>query len=320
MPFTRNLVNVILIMEKKDKPTLKDLWEVFKDTGKRWDANNPWRQSAIIAYYSIFSMPALLLIIIVMVGYFFGEEAVSNQLSGQIEEAVGRDAAEIVETMVANAADPGASRVAFWIGLGFLLFGATTVFYQLQISLNRIWGVLPKPKKAMVKYLKDRLFSFGLVLIIGFLLLMTLLLNSFISIMGDWIKENLPDVLSKTIVIANFLLPLVIITVLFAMMFKILPDAIIRWRSVWVGAFLTALLFTLGQYGLSIYFRYAEPGSVYGAAGSIILLLIWISYVVMIVLFGAEFTRQWAIRFGHGITPKQSAEMIDKGFEHYPVE
>ena len=300
-------------MSEKLKKILLDLWDVIKSTAIRWDEANPWRQSAIIAYYSIFSLPALLLIIIVMTGYFFGEEAVSNQLSYQIEDMIGEEAAKVVETMVANAADPGSSRIAFIAGIGFLIFGATTVFYQLQLSLNRIWGVVPKPKQAILKYLKDRLFSFGLILAIGFLMLMSLVVNSIISMLGDWLKTQWPDMISSVMHFSNYLLSLFVITVMFALMFKILPDAIIRWRSVWVGAFITALLFGLGQFGLSIYFNYTDPGSVYGAAGSLILLLVWISYVAMILLFGAEFTRQWAIKFGHGIKAKEIAELIDAG-------
>ena len=300
-------------MPEKLKTILSNLWEVIKNTAIRWDEANPWRQSAIIAYYSIFSLPALLLIIIVMTGFFYGEAAVSNQLSEQIEDLVGKDAAKAVETMVANAADPGSSRIAFIAGVGFLIFGATTVFYQLQLSLNRIWGVVPKPKKAFLKYLKDRLFSFGLILALGFLMLMSLVVNSLLSMLGDWLKTQWPDTISSVMHFSNYLISLFVITVMFALMFKILPDAIIRWRSVWVGAFITALLFGLGQFGLSIYFNYTDPGSVYGAAGSIILLLVWISYVAMILLFGAEFTRQWALKFGHGIRPKESAELIESG-------
>ncbi len=298
-------------MKEKIKARLLDLWDVFKKTAIRWDQANPWRQSAIIAYYSIFSLPALLLIIIVMTGYFFGEDAISNQLSEQIEDLVGKETAKVVESMVANAAEPGSSRLALWAGIGFLVFGATTVFYQLQLSLNHIWGVVPRPRKAFLKYLKDRLFSFGLILAIGFLLLMSLVLNSLLSILGDWLASHWPAVISSALSFTNYLISVVVVTVLFALMFKILPDAVIRWRSVWVGSLLTALLFGLGQFGLSVYFTRMDPGSVYGAAGSIMLLLIWISYVAMILLFGAEFTRQWAIKFGHGIKAKESAELMD---------
>ncbi len=300
-----------IVMAAKTKSFLKDLWDVLKKTYNRWNEANPWRQSAIISYYSIFSLPAILMIVIFMAGYFYGEEAVSDQLSEQIEGVVGPDAAETVEGMVANAAQTGGSRIAFWIGIGMLIFGATTVLYQLQLSLDHIWGVVAKPQKAFLKFLRDRLFSFLLILAFGLVLLASLLINTIIGTMGDWIKANLPEVVYNLIVAANYVVPLLLLTVAFALIFKVLPDAVIRWRSVGIGAFLTALLFTLGQYLLGIYFRMADPGSAYGAAGSLIVLLVWISYVSMILLFGAEFTRQWAIKFGYGIRPKKSAEMID---------
>jgi membrane protein len=290
---------------------LKDLWEVIKKTAIRWNEAGPWRQSAILAYYSVFSLPALLLVIIVTAGYFFGEEAVSRELSGQISDMIGVETARSVEMMVANAAETGSSTLAMLLGIGFLLFGATTVFYHLQVSLNRIWGVTPKPKKAILKYLKDRLLSFGLVLIIGFLLLLSLLVTTLVSVLGDWLTDYWPQVTSPMLSIANRFISLLIPAILFALMFKILPDAIIRWRSVLIGAIITAILFAIGQWGLSVYFNKTDPASVYGAAGAIILILIWVSYVAMILLFGAEFTRQWANKFGHGIKPKGSAVLID---------
>ncbi len=304
------------------KQMAMDLWEVVKKTAIHWDKSGPWRQSAILAYYSIFSLPALLLIIIVIVGYFFGEEAVAQQLSVRIADTIGKESARMVEVMVANAADTGSSRWAMAIGVGLLLFGATTVFYHLQLSLNRIWGVVPKPKQAFLKYVKDRLFSFGLVLAIGFLLLLSMLVNSLLAILGDWISAHWSGASMPLMVIANYGISLVVMTTLFALMFKFLPDAIIRWRSVWIGALITALLFSLGQYGLRIYFSTSDPASVYGAAGALMLILIWVSYVALILLFGAEFTRQWANKFGHGIKPKKNASLIDdtKGKTPAPME
>lgn len=290
---------------------LKDLWEVIKKTAIHWNESGPWRQSAILAYYSIFSLPALLLIIIVIAGYFFGEDAVSRELSAQISDMIGKESARSVEMMVANAAETGSSTLAMLMGIGFLLFGATTVFYHLQVSLNRIWGVMPKPKQAFLKYLKDRLLSFGLVLIVGFLLLMSLMVTTLLAILGDWLTEYWPQITSPLVSIINKSISLLVPSVLFALMFKILPDAIIRWRSVWIGAIITAILFAIGQWGLSVYFGKTDPASVYGAAGAIILILIWVSYVAMILLFGAEFTRQWANKFGHGIKPKGTAVLID---------
>ncbi|MDR4987423.1 MAG: YihY/virulence factor BrkB family protein [Bacteroidales bacterium] len=288
----------------------KDLWEVVKKTAIHWNEAGPWRQSAILAYYSIFSLPALLLIIIVISGYFFGEDAVAKELSAQISAMIGKETARSVEIMIANAAQTGSSTTAMLIGIGLLLFGATSVFYHLQLSLNRIWGVMPKPKQAFLKYVKDRLLSFGLVLAIGFLLLVSFIVTSLLAVLGDWLVTHWPTLGSPLVTLTHYALSLLVTTTLFALMFKILPDAIIRWRSVWIGAFLTAVLFAIGQYGLSMYFSKFSPASVYGAAGAIILILIWTSYVALILLFGAEFTRQWANKFGHGITPKGNAVLI----------
>jgi len=293
------------------KKTLIDLWQVFKNTAIRWNAAGPWRQSAILAYYSIFSLPALLLIIIVMAGYFFGEAAVAREMSEQIGDMIGKETARVIEATIANAAETGSSTLAMLIGVGFLLFGATTVFYHLQVSLNRIWGVVPKPRQAFLKYLRDRLLSFSLILIIGFLMMISLIITSVLATLNDWITHHWPEVMLPLINLTNYLISIVVIGTLFALMFKILPDAIIRWRSVIVGSILTALLFSLGQYGLSIYFQMSDPGSVYGAPGAIILLMIWVSYVAMILLFGAEFTRQWANQFGHGIKPKSNSKLIE---------
>jgi membrane protein len=305
---------------QKIKTVLLDFLIVLKKTAIRWDQANPWRQSAILAYYSIFSLPALILIMVMIAGWFLGEESVSNKVNEQVAELLGEDVAEMVDSMVTNVAETGTSLTTFLIGLGFLLFGATTVFYQLQLSLNLIWGVVPKPKKAFLKYLKDRLFSFGLVLSLGFLMLVSLLLNSIISLLGDWLQSFWPNMTPSFLLLSNYALNLTIITILFALMFKILPDAVIRWRSVGVGAFLTSLLFALGQFGLSMYFSIADPASLYGAAASIILILIWTSYVAMIILFGAEFTKQWALKFGHGIQAKESAELIDTDKDYVTLE
>lgn len=298
-------------MKEKIIKILKDFWDVLKKTAIRWDQANPWRQSAILAYYSIFSLPALILILVMITGYFLGEDSVSEEVNNQVTELLGEDVAGMVDAMVTNVAETGTSVFTIFIGLGFLIFGATTIFYQLQLSLNLIWGVVPRPKQAFLKYLKDRLLSFGLVLSLGFLMLISLLVNSLVSLLGSYIIALWPEVMAPFMAASNYVISLVIISTLFALMFKILPDAVIRWRSVYVGAFLTSLLFALGQFGLSMYFRLFEPASIYGAAASIILLLIWTSYVAMIILFGAEFTKQWAIKFGHGIQPKESARLID---------
>ncbi|HSJ67050.1 MAG TPA: YihY/virulence factor BrkB family protein [Anditalea sp.] len=298
----------------KEKVTIKKVWEVLKTSGKRWNDADPFRQAAIISFYAILSLPALMVVIISIAGYFFGDEAVSGNLSNEISEMIGADAAVMIEDLVANASQAESSTIGIIIGVGVIIFGATTVFFQLQKSLNRIWGLIPKPGGALKKYLVDRLFSFGLILVIGFLLLISLVLSALMAILSEWLQTFLPSYLFVLINILNYLISLGVIATLFAMMFKMLPDAKIEWRTVWVGGFLTAFLFEIGKFGLSIYFGTAEPESVYGAAGSIILILIWISYVSMILFYGAEFTRTWAVEFGHGVRPKDNAILIE---DHY---
>ena len=296
---------------KKIALHLKDVWPITKKTGKAWMAADPFRQSAVIAYYAIFSIPALLVIIITLAGFAFGREAVQGHISGQIGSAIGEDTAKQVEEMIANA---GAQRNSIWatiISVVTLIVGATGVFAQLQISLNQIWEVKVTAKKKWLKSLKDRLFSFGLILSIGFLLLISLLLTTGLSAFSEWIKIHLPDFMLFVFQLINFALSFSVIAVLFALMFKILPDARIRWKDVWIGSIVTSLLFVLGKFLLGFYFGKADPGSTYGAAGSIVLLMLWVSYSCMIVFFGAEFTKQFAVHFGRKIEPTKDAEHIE---------
>ena len=292
-----------------------DIPDLIKTTFKKWNEADPFRQSAIIAFYAIFSIPALLVIIISIAGYFFGKEAVSGKISQEISSMLGDGTAESIEEMVANAVQTESSTLATVFGIGILLFGATTVFFELQKSLNRIWGVEPKPKKAFLKYIRDRFFSFGIILVIGFLMLVSLILTSVLTFMGEWLQALLPDFLLIIFHVLNFLISYAVITVLFALMFKILPDAVISWKSVWVGAIVTTFLFEIGKYALGIYFGVAKPESIYGGAGSVVLILLWVSYVCMILFFGAEFTKQYAIKFGQGIKPKESAVLVDNNYD-----
>ncbi len=289
------------------KIPLKDLWAVTKKTFAAWNKADPFRQSAVIAYYAIFSIPALLVIIITCAGFAFGREAVQGEISSQISAAIGPETAEQVEDMIAKA---GAQKSSVWatiISVITLILGATGVFSQLQVSLNQIWEVKAEPKKAWLKTLRDRLFSFGLILSICFLLLVSLLLTTALEAFSGWIKGHLPDFILYVFKLINFVLSFSVITVLFALMFKILPDAKVKWRDVWIGAMTTALLFTIGKFGLGVYFGKAEPGSTYGAAGSVVLMMLWVSYSCMIVFFGAEFTKQLAVHKGRKIEPAENA-------------
>lgn len=280
-------------------------------TIKAWWAGDPFRQSAVIAYYAIFSMPALLVIIVACAGLAFGEEAVRGEISRQISSAMGKETSEQVEEIIANASERKNSIPATIISVVTLFIGCTGVFAQLQAELNNVWEVRVEAEQKLLRTLRNRLFSFGLVLAIGFLMLVSLLLTAGLTAFSEWIRLHLPDVMLFLFYILNFFVSFTVITVLFALMFKVLPDAQIRWKNVWVGAGVTTLLFMLGKFLLGIYFGKANPGSTYGAAGSIVLIMLWVSYSCMIVFLGAEFTKQFTLARGDKIIPRKDAKLIE---------
>ena len=280
---------------------------MLKATYFEWNEDEPFRQSAVIAYYSIFSLPALLIIIINTVGIIFGEEAVQGQISDQISSLVGGEAAKQVEEIIASVSQQENNFLGILIGVGTLLFGATGVFYQLQQSLNKVWEVELKPNVGYKKLAIDRATSLGVILAIGFLLLISLVLTAGLSALGDWIRSRLPDFMIYLFHAANFLVSFGVVTLLFALIYKVLPDVSISWHAVWVGAIVTALLFTIGKSAIGFYFGQADPASSFGAAGSIILILLWVNYSALIFLFGAEFTQVYARRYGERIEPNSYA-------------
>lgn len=289
-----------------------NLWTITKATAKEWVKADPFRQSAVVAYYAVFSIPALLVIVIAIAGLVFGEEAVRGEISNQIKQALGNDTAESVENIIAKVSEQKTSVLATIIGIVTLIVGSTGVFAELQTSLNQIWEVKVVAKKKWLKTIKNKLFSFGLVLSLGFLMLASLLLTAALEALGGMIKHQLPDFMPFLLKSLNFILSFGVITVLFALIFKVLPDARIRLRDVWIGAMTTTLLFILGKFGLGVYFAKANPGSAYGAAGSIVLIMLWVSYSCMILFFGAEFTKQYATFHGHKIQPTAESRIIEQ--------
>lgn len=286
---------------------------IFKKTYREWNDDDPFRQSAVIAYYAIFSLPALLVLVINAAGFFFGKERVSAEIARQIETAMGAETAKQIGQIVDKAGTLDAGVISSIIAIATIIFGATGVFVQLQKTLNHIWNVKEKPNLGFMKQLKNRLFSFGLIISIGFLLLISLVISTALAAVSHWLESVFPDFIAYLFYAIEFALSLGIISILFGLMFKILPDVKITWRNVFPGSILTGLLFMAGKYGLSIYLGKAEPGSVYGAAGSVILILLWVSYSSMIVFFGAEFTNQYALHHGMTIRPTKEAELENGG-------
>lgn len=270
-------------------------FRLLKITIKKWWSRDPFSQSETVAYNAIFSLPGLLVVIIAIAGYFFGADAVSGKLFSEISQTMGPDTADQIQNMVLFASKSKDSMWATLLGVGIMIFGATRVFIQFQKSLNRIWEVEEsKTKSGIWSFLKKRIFSFGLIVSIAFLLLISLVVSSLLSAFSSWVVQNWSESLLIISKLVSIVFSLGIIAVLFALMFKFLPDAKIKWRTVWKGAFLTALLFTIGKFALALYFGKTDPGSGYGAAGSIILILLWTTYSSMIVFLGAEFTKVYS--------------------------
>ncbi len=291
----------------------RKVWEwaaIFRDAFFQWIDREPFRNSAVISFYTIFSLPGLLVIIINLAGYFYGQEAITRRISAEIEGMIGGNTAKDIEAIIANASVHRDFTFTSMIGIATLIFGATGVFYQLQQTLNSIWEVKPQVDSTDRKILKmvlDRISSFGLILAVGFLLLVSLVLSALLTILSDWVAFYFSETFNILFRILDLSLSLGVITFLFAAIFKFLPDAVVPWRDVWTGAFVTALLFVLAKFALGIYFGHSNPASAYGAAGTIILIMLWVSYVGLIVLFGAEFTRIYADYRGTKAKPLEFA-------------
>ena len=289
----------------------KDFVKILRETFNQWWEREPFNNSIIIAYYTIFSLPGLLVIIINISSYFFEREAVTSQISTQIQGIVGGNTAEDVEEIIENASKSEGTVLASILSIATLLFGATGVFYQLQQILNKMWEVKPKPKGKFLKLIKDRVFSFGLILVVGFLLLVSLVVSAALTSLTDWASAYIPEGLLVVFNILDIIVSIGVIMVLFAAIYKFLPDAKIKWRHVWIGAALTAVLFTIAKFLLGLYFGKSDPGSTYGAAGSIILIMLWVSYAGLILLFGAEFTQVFASHHGRKVAPTEGAESTE---------
>jgi membrane protein len=280
----------------------------MKETYKAFWDREPFNNSIIVAYYTIFSLPGLLVIVINVAGYFFGTDKVTDEISTQLGGLLGTDTVNDVEDISRRASESKGTVISTILSIATLLFGATGVFYHVQQIFNKIWEVEPKPKQKFMRLLRDRLFSFGLVLVVGFLLLVSLVLSAALTALSDWVGGHLSEGLTFLFSVIDFILSIGVVTLLFASMFKFLPDAKIAWKDVWTGALVTAILFSIAKVALGLYFGKSDPSSAYGAAGSIVLIMLWVSYAGLILFFGAEFTKIYALRRGHVAKPTETAQ------------
>ncbi len=287
--------------------SFKGFAEILKNAFKGFDEDRIMKLSGSLAYYTVFSMGPLLIVIISLCGLFLGKEAVEGKIYSQLSGFVGSDTAEQLQQMIKNASLAGKSKLAAIVGGVTLLIGSTTVFAEIQDSINGIWGLKPKPKRGWVKFLQNRFLSFSVIAGLGFLLLVSLGISSIIDIFSGYLSNRFPDVTLVFFYILNVIITLGITTLIFGVIFKVLPDATIKWKDVTAGALATALLFMLGKFGISFYISKSNVGSTYGAAGSLVVLLIWVYYSSLILYFGAEFTKAYAVKYGAAILPNEYA-------------
>ncbi|MGV3705279.1 MAG: YihY/virulence factor BrkB family protein [Arcticibacter sp.] len=294
------------------KQRFKDGFTIMKDAISGFSDDKAMKLSASLAYYTIFSLAPLLLLIISLAGVFLGKEAIQGQVFSEINGLVGNEAARQIQDMIKNLEKSGQTTLSVIIGFVTLLVGATTVFGEMQDSINTIWKVKAKPKRGWVKLIKDRLLSSSLIVSIGFLLIVSLMVNGMLLALSDKLKSLLPDVTVILFNIINASISFVVITILFGVIFKVLPDVKISWKGVRAGAIFTALLFMLGRVIIGIYIEKTSTGSAYGAAGSLIVILLWVYYTAAILYFGAEFTQAYAQFTGARIEPADYAVHVEQ--------
>jgi len=272
------------------------------------------RMAAALSYYTVFSLPSLLILVLLVAGAVWDPEDVGGALAAQLDSLLGAASSEQLRGVLDQAERPGGARpLTAILGFAAIAFGATGAFVELQGAMNRAWDVEPDPEAGGIRnFVVKRLFSLGMVLSIAFLLLVSLVISAALTAFGGGLARVLPGDASEWLLRAlDFGLSLAVITLLFATMFRVLPDARVEWRDVWVGAAATTLLFLVGKFAIGFYLGQTNPGEAYGAAGALAVLLVWIYYSAMIFLFGAEFTRSWAEMRGGGVTPSTGAVRTD---------
>lgn len=293
-----------------EKPPLGGLWRITKRAASGFIDDRLVKLSGALSFYMIFSMGPLLLIIITMCSVFFGRKAIEGRIYMQLERFVGHDTAIQLQQIIQHGAISSKSMLATIIGVIFLIVGASGVFAEIQDSLNIIWGLKPKPKSGGVAFLKNRLLSFSIIVSLGFLLLVSLSFSALVEVFGNHLRNVIPGISIMVVYLINCCITICLTILVFAVIFKVLPDAKINWKDVIVGAIATTLLFLLGKFAISFYISKSNVGSTYGAAGSLIILMLWIYYSAMILYFGAEFTKNYAVEYGSPILPAEYAVTV----------
>lgn len=285
-------------------------WTVLRDTFKDFVEDDSFSYASSIAFSTIFSMPAILIIALAIGSTFYERNVVQEELINQVGRLVGHETAHEIENILSQAAVDNTGWWAKTVGIVTLFLSATTVFMSLQSSLNKIWGIKPKPARGWVKYIINRLVSLAMVISFGFILLVSLVIDTIVVVFQGMLAEFMEGVTLYLVTVLNVVISLGFIMVIFGLLFKVLPDAKIKWRHVWVGALVTTLLFTIGKYLIGFYLGNSAFNSAYGAAGSLVIILLWVYYSTVIFLFGAELTSVYAKASGAAIQPYSNAVKV----------
>lgn len=295
-------------------------WGVVHAAIRLWLERNAFSYAGSLAFYTLFSLAPTMIIAVTVIGMVLGEEAAQGQIVAQLQDTMGHDAAAAIEQAVAQSRIQESGMLPTMLGVGALLVGATTVFAQMQFSLNTLWGVTARPSSnSALKFIKNRLLSLTVVLAIGFIMLVSLVLGVAVRALLQVGNDIVPFVGMLTRV-AEFLVSLAVIAALFATIFKVLPDVVLGWKDVMVGAVVTAVLFAIGRWGIAIYLAYTATASTYGAAGSVVMILLWVYYSSLILLFGAAFTKCHLLARGRTVLPRNSAVLVrHELFEHHEL-
>jgi len=297
------------------KISFKSAWQIIKDSGQDFVGCRITRMSAALAYYTIFSIAPLLILVISLSAIFYGKSAIEGTIYGEIKSFVGNDAALQIQELIKNATIARGNAFASGASIVALVLGATGVFGEIQDSINFIWGLKAKPKRGLIKMLLNRLMSFSIIVSLSFILMVSLMVNTVLDLVSDRLVHIFPGIAVYLAYTINFLLTFIVIAFLFGIIFKVLPDAKIKWRDVLVGALTTAFLFMLGKFAITFYLGTKNIGNTFGAAGSIIIILLWVYYSAIILYFGAAFTKHYAQFRGRRIYPNDYAvwtEHIEK--------
>ncbi len=294
-------------MTHKERFSIKNTGQLLYRSFNAFLDDNALKMSASLAYYTTFAIAPLLLIIVSLAGIIYGQEAAQGKIFAELNKFVGADAANQIQETIKNISQSQESTFAIIIGFVTLFIGTTGVFIEIQDSINHIWRVRAKPKKGWLKLITNRVLSFSMVIGLGFLLIVSLLINGVVLALSAKLQVYFPDITILFVNIFNLVLTFIVISALFGIIFKYLPDVLIEWKDVKMGAFFTAILFMLGKFLIGLYIEQVGPGSAYGAAGSLIVILIWVYYTAAILFFGAEFTQVYADCYGGKIKPAEYA-------------